>query len=240
MSESSQGSVREPAGGGPGGWVVTLLWAACVAAAAVGPYVGTLGNDFVFDDRPIVLCNARDWRHDDLIQVLKRDYWGDQRIDSLYRPVTTISYVLNYRMGEDRPWSYRAINIALHAVCCVCLFGLTVALFGDRRLAGLAAILFAVHAVHVEPVAQVVGRAELLAGLLATAALWVYVLDRRDRRTTPTWRYVVVLALAALAMLSKESGIAVIGVMVFYDVWSLRFGRGAGGDRGEADRRRAG
>lgn len=199
------------------------MWWVVLVALAAGTYVGTLGNNFAFDDRIIILIKARQWQDESLWEVVKHDYWGELRLDALWRPVTTVSYVLNYRLSADRPETYRAINIALHALCCLALFGLTTALFGDRRLAGVASALFAVHALHVEAVAQVVGRAELLTTLWALLAVWVYVVDARRKSGTPTWRYPIALALAGLAMLSKESGFAVVGLAAAYDVWSQRF-----------------
>ncbi len=203
---------------------VVWAWGIVIAGLAVGSYLHTLGNAFVFDDRIIVLAKARKWQDESLWQVLKHDYWGDQRMDALYRPVTVVSHVLSYRVWGDRPGPHRAVNLVLHAACCCCLFGLTCVVFGDRRLAGIASVLFAVHAVHVEAVAQVVGRAELLAALGTIVALWLYVSDARLGRRRPTWRYVVALFVAALAMLSKESGTVVIALAAFYDLWSMRFG----------------
>jgi len=206
-------------------WRGSLVWLAILAAVGAGIYLPTLGNGFVFDDQLIVVFQGRNWENESLWSRLKTDYWGDRRIDLLYRPVTSATYLLNYRWSGDRPECYRAVNIVLHAACCCCLFGLSCALFGDRRLAGLAAAVFAVHALHVEAVVQIVGRAELLAALCALLALWLYVADAQRRQGRPTWRYPVALSLMALSMFSKESGIAVIGLAAFYDVWSVRFDR---------------
>ncbi len=219
-SEAAPSTVESSRGAdGRAPWV----WAVVLVALAAGVYVGTIDNPFVFDDRVIVLSNGRDWQHDSLWQLVRHDYWGDQRLDALYRPVTTISHILNYRLSADRPRSYHVVNTVLHAACCCCLFGLSCAVFGNWRLAGAASALFAVHALHVEAVAQVVGRAELLSALWTLVALWLYVVDARRNGGRPTWRYPLALLAAALAMLSKESGMAVIGLAACYDLWALRF-----------------
>ncbi len=210
-----------------------------IALAAIGPYLHTLGNAFVFDDRIIIQRRAKAWADDPLWDVVRRDYWGDQRMDSLYRPVTTVSYVLNYRLAGDNPWAYRGINLILHAACCCCFFALTFRLFADWRMAFVASLVFAWHTLHVEPVAQVVGRAELLAAFGVFAALWLYVRDRQEGSLRPGARYLWVIAASALAMLSKESGMAVVPLVVFYDLWAMRFGRGDEGDRQATNAHRA-
>lgn len=201
----------------------TAIWLLVIAALAIGTYLGTLHNALVFDDQIIILINCKKWQHDGFWQLVRHDYWGEQRFDVLYRPLTTISYVWNYRLSGACPESFRAVNVLLHAACCCALFCLTRAVFRDDRAAGMASVLFAVHALHVEAVAQIVGRAELLAAFFSMLALCLYVMDVQRRGGRPTWRYGVALCASALAMLSKESGTAVVGMMVGYDVWSLRF-----------------
>ena len=224
-----------PGRGRRGRFRAPWVWVIVIVAVAGGTYVGTLGNGFAFDDWLVVVINCRTWQNDTLWQLLQHDYWNDLQRDVLYRPVTTVSHVLNYRLSGERPATYRAINIVLHAACCCCLFGLTCAVFGDRRLAGATSVLFAAHALHVEAVAQVVGRAELLAGVLGLLALWVYVVDARQKKGRPTWRYPIAAVLTGLAILSKESAVAVIAVAGFFDLWSVRFGTG-GFSRPAADR----
>ncbi|MBN1342143.1 MAG: DUF1736 domain-containing protein [Phycisphaerae bacterium] len=224
-SDPPQEPPVEPAASPPPSRWQSVLWLIAIVVLAAAPYLHTLDNGFAFDDRIIVLINGKKWHDDTLWQLIRHDYWGDQRIDSLYRPITTVSLVWNYRLSQDRPRSYRIINILLHVACCLCLFGLTLAVFGNLRLAGLTGVLFAIHAIHVEAVEQIVGRAELLSALFTLAALWLYVADRRRRRTNPTWRYALVLLLAGMSMLSKESGMALIGLIVLYDLWGLRYGK---------------
>lgn len=212
-----------PADARPGQSYARWIWLLVISALAIGTYIGTLDNEFVFDDRIIIVRNGKKWQDDSLWQLVRHDYWGDQRFDSLYRPVTTVSYMCNYWLSGENPAAYRIVNLVLHAACCCVLFGLTSVLFGDRRMAGAAGVLFAVHAVHVEAVAQVVGRAELLAALFSMTALWLYVIDGKRRPGRPTWRYPAAAITSALAMLSKESGTVVVAMMIAYDLWSLRF-----------------
>jgi tetratricopeptide (TPR) repeat protein len=192
-------------------------------ALALAVYAGSLDHEFVFDDKVVVQLGASEARRESLWKALGRSYWGSEHHDPLYRPVTTTSYLLNDRLGSEGPRAYRAVNLALHAACCVALLALGQTLFGDRRLAVAASALFAVHGLHVEPVVWVVGRAELLAALFGLAAVWLHARDLRRGARRPGWRYAAALALLALSALSKESGLAFAGVAALGDVWSRRF-----------------
>ncbi len=203
-----------------------LAWAWMLAAAvvAVAVHLPAWSNAFVFDDRFVVLDRAKAWQDESLWEIVQHDYWGDPRRDLLYRPVTTLSHVWNYRLSGACPAAFRAVNLVLHAGCCCLVVGLARALLRDVRLAGLAGLLFGVHALHVEAVVQVVGRAELLAAVFSLAALWAYVADARDGLVRPGWRYALAVVLGLLAAFSKENGTLVFPLAGLADLWLLRFG----------------
>src|SRR5262249_2203156 len=121
----------------------------------------------------------------------------------LYRPLTVVSYALNAAITGASPWGFHLFNVLLHVLVVLTVFGLARRLFGGAALpAFIAALLFAVHAVHVEAVAWIVGRAEVLATLFALLSFRAYVAYREGGGGTA-------LALSALAygaaLLSKET-----------------------------------
>ena len=110
--------------------------------------------------------------------------------DRLYRPLTSMSYAIEWRIFGDRPWVFHLINVLLYAANCAAVAELA------RRLGGLAigyfaGLLFAVHPVHVEAVAYIVGRAELLS---TGAMLWAMILAAGDGflANSHHWNYFVV------------------------------------------------
>jgi len=108
-------------------------------------------------------------------QILTASYWegargGDR---SLYRPVTIASFALERALaGGARPAVSHAVNLALHALLCVLLWRLTVALGVAAVPALLGAAVFAVTPAKSEAVASVVGRSEILAALFTRLASW--------------------------------------------------------------------
>ena len=134
--------------------------------------------------------------------------------------------------SRPRPFGFHAVNVVLHAAATalVHLVSLRVAMMGRpsgereaansaRRQAGLAAALFAVHPVHTEAVAGLVGRAELLCGIFFLAGVLAYA-SAADARST--WASFVWAGAAAAAMLAatlcKESGITAAGVYAAYEL----------------------
>ncbi|MCK4342521.1 MAG: tetratricopeptide repeat protein [Phycisphaerae bacterium] len=152
-------------------WLATLLGLLCFA--------NSVGHDFTYDDRPLVLDNPRIRTLTDFRAVWLSDWWeglkdrpdlGAQR-DRLYRPLTLFTFALNYAVHECHPAGYHLLNIALHGIVCFLLWHFARRLVGDPTVASVAAVLFAVHPVHAEAVAGIVGRAEVLAALFLLVGL---------------------------------------------------------------------
>ncbi len=208
-----------------GPWLAVLLGAGC--------YLNTLGNGFTCDDVYIVVFNPRVNSPATLGDIWLSDWWRllDERVDEklfrdrLYRPLTLWSFRLNYAaLGRDVPptrpeqvpaWSFHLVNVLLHAGVSGLVWLLAWRLVGDRAVAGIAAVLFAVHPVHVEAVAGIVGRAELLSALFLLLGLAML----RPGAGSPGAVSGVAAALAFLAaLLSKEHAICypALALLVLY------------------------
>ncbi len=129
-------------------------------------------------------------------------------------PVTVLSYAAEHALFGFNATAFHATNVLLHSLAIVLVYGVGIRLGLRRPLAALAAGLYGVHPVLVEPVSWVTGRKDLLAIALLLGALWVLLGpgDRRDQspQTDPPspLRWAAVLALSTLAMLAKPSAVA--------------------------------
>ncbi|HEU4403169.1 MAG TPA: hypothetical protein VFT43_13805, partial [Candidatus Polarisedimenticolia bacterium] len=134
-------------------------------------HLPTLRNDFVFDDQAIVSQNPllKDLR--DLPRLLVAPYWMNlHQGQRLYRPLTTVSFALNRALvGHLDPRWFHLGNVLLHACATLLVTLLALEMLPGARAPAIAGLLFATHPVHVEAVAGIVGRAEILAasGVLA-------------------------------------------------------------------------
>jgi tetratricopeptide (TPR) repeat protein len=147
-------------------------------AIALATYANTLPGDFVFDD--VVLIEQGEGLHDfDLRRIFLSSYWGHDRKDENYRPLTLLSYALNWRLGGGA-WSFHAVNVLLNAGVALLAYAILLVLLASPLLAALGASLYTVLPIHVEAVANIVGRAELLAGLAIFGA-WLAALRQPER-----------------------------------------------------------
>lgn len=193
---------------------VVLLLLLAVACA----YANALSNDFTYDDIPVVRDN-RNLRGVDRIPALWTGSWWDP--DSPYRhyrPVTLTSFALDHACWGRAPFGYHLTNVLLHALACVLLYRLLLALFRRPDLAFVAALLFAIHPLHTDAVSSIVGRAEVLAGVGVLLAL----LAHRQALTATGGRRWVWCAAAAVATLlgslAKESALVAPGLLLAADL----------------------
>ena len=194
---------------------------AFVTLAVVVAYANSLANGFAYDDVAIVRDDVRVHGLHHLAAVFSRPYWPNYgRALGLYRPATTLAFAFEWTLGAGAPWLFHLANLALHAAVCVLLFLLLERLVGQLG-ALLGALVFAVHPLHTEVVANIVGQAELLAGLgvLAACLAWT---RRPDAGPVPRRTSAGVAAAYALAVFAKESAIVAPALLVALDLAQRR------------------
>jgi len=178
-----------------------------VFAVAVALYLPTARHGFVQDDWAIVALNPAAHSPAAALRAADDSYWPPPAEAGLWRPLTILSFAVDWTVSDGRVGWLHVANALWHglasALVCVLL-----ARWLPRRGAVAAGLVFAVHPVHVEAVAGLVGRAELLVAVALLGA----VLAARNRR------WVGALVLAAAAMLAKESG-AVVGLVILAYCW---------------------
>jgi hypothetical protein len=164
-----------------------------VAGCAVVVYLGALWNGFAVDDLPIIVLNPLVANPSGIWRAFAAPYWPPDLGGHMYRPLAIASFALDRLLGST-VW-FHAVNLAWHAAASVVVAALA-RRWTDWTGALVAGLLFAVHPVHVEAVANVVGRAELMAGLFTLLAVYAALAHERV-----AWS----AAALALGLLSKEN-----------------------------------
>jgi len=176
----------------------TAALAAGLLAVAVA--LPSVHNGFVSDDRWVIVERPLLVHPPSLAAVLSEPYWPAGFGGVTWRPAVLASYALDYRLGGAAHW-FHAVNV-LWAGLAAALLTVLACRFADPRTGLVAGLLFAVHPVHVEAVANVVGRAELMAAAGYAAALLCALRVERHRG------YLAGIALAAaFAIASKEHAV---------------------------------
>lgn len=185
--------------------VATLRAALASAAAgvlAVAIYAGTFSGPFVYDDLKYVRDNTfvQDTRN--VVSLWNTAYPPDRPDLGLFRPVTATTYMADFARAGSDAGAFHVTNALLHgiatALCVLVVLGFGGGLVGS----GLAGVLFALHPVHVEAVAWIVGRAEVLAGIGCFAACLAWL---RYARTGSLVAYAAALLCYFLALGAKET-----------------------------------
>ncbi len=143
-----------------------------------------------------------------------------EEIASNYHPLTIFSLALNYQMSTLNPASYHWTNLILHLLNVVLVFWFVYLLF-DRKIWGalLAAFLFAIHPMHVESVAWVAERKDVLYTFFFVAALITYLNYLKNKKTA---YYLFTLILFVLSCLSKPTAVMLPVILVLLDWYKNR------------------
>jgi tetratricopeptide (TPR) repeat protein len=194
---------------------------AALAAIALAAYANSFSSGLVQDAQALLTLDdrIRALTLHNLRLIFERTYWWPKVADGLYRPITTLSLLFNYALlgGGRNPAGYHAVNFLLHAGNVCLAYALARRVLGDARAAFLAAALWAVHPIGVEAVANIAGRADLLAAMCVLGGLLLYA--RLDGLAGWRARAAVagLFAIAAAGVFSKENAAVLLGLMALWD-----------------------
>jgi protein O-mannosyl-transferase len=191
-------------------------------------YANGLAGSFTYDDKAIIRDNPRIHTVDGVAEIFQTQYFGGPRgVGSAYRPVLLLSYAVQWWMHGGDAAAFHVGNIAIHAIAVLLLAWLLRRLDMPPPAAFGAALLFAVHPIHVEAVTSLVGRGETQAAVfvLAYVILAGRAMEAGGRRGL---FFVGALAAYALAILTKESAAvapALTGLILLFEAegsWGAR------------------
>jgi tetratricopeptide (TPR) repeat protein len=205
--------------------------AALLIAAGFAAYCGSFSGPFLYDDATAIVGNAT-LRH--FSSALFPPAGG---FSTSGRPVLNLSFALNYAISGTAVWSYHALNLLVHVLAGLALFGIV-----RRTVSTLpafaVALLWIVHPLQTESVAYMSQRAESLMGLFYLLTLYCFIRGARIEGAAKAGRragwYALSITACLLGMGTKE-------VMVTAPVMVLLYDRAfVGGSFAEAWRRRRG
>ncbi|MBA3558459.1 MAG: hypothetical protein H0W30_07635 [Gemmatimonadaceae bacterium] len=177
-----------------------------IALVSMLVYANALANGYVLDDRGVLLGNPLVSSLSGVWKAFANSYWPLPNTGGQYRPLAIATFAIDWAISGGAAWWMHAANMLWHAAASVAVFMLASELLSPA-VALVVGLGFGVHPVHVEAVANVVGRLEAMVAFFGVSALMAH---RRGSRWAPV--------LFALALLSKESGIVVLGLCVAHDL----------------------
>lgn len=194
--------------------------AALILAAGIIVYFNALHTPFQFNDYFVVV-------NDRSIQDVSR-LW--EELPRSLRPLTKLSYALNYALGQLEPWGYHLVNLWFHLFIALEVFYLAAKILPNPA-PFWTALLFTVHPIQTETVTYIAARSNVmmaffyLSGLIAATralSLWRSVEDKRSKALA--WLGLALICyLAAIA--SKEAAVTLPLAVLVYDLYFLRGAR---------------
>ncbi len=207
--------------GRPAGWNDRwLVPGVCIFLAAITFVVfgQTLGHEFVnYDDalyvadNPAVLGGLS----------LKGIVWAfTHNVNVNWTPLTVITHMLDCQFYGLNPGGHHLTNLLLHTTTAILLFLVLRRMTGFLWRSAFVAAVFAIHPLHVESVAWIAERRDVLSGLFFMLTLGAYAGYVRHRWSTG--RYLMVLLMLALALMSKPMVVTLPFVLLLLDYWPLK------------------
>lgn len=182
-----------------------------------------LGHEFVnFDDDYYVTNNPyinRGFSAENVAWVFQNAHVGN------WHPMTGLSHILDCELYDLGPAGHHLTSLLLHAATSVLLFLVLRRMTGDFWPSAFAAFLFAIHPLRAESVAWVSERKDVLSGLffvLTLAAYVRYTAADPARKTGRRIRYLVMLGVFALGLMSKAMLVTLPCILLLLDVWPLK------------------
>ncbi len=187
--------------------------AALLVVVTVAAYWPAIQSGFIWDDDCYVINNEVLRSVEGLGRI-----WFDIGATQQYYPLTYTSFWLEFRFWGADPTGYHVVNVLLHALTAVMLWRVLRMLKVPGAV--LAAAVFALHPVHVESVAWITERKNILSAFLYMAALlaWLHHRERSDKG--PMQRlYALSMVLFVGALLSKTVACSLPAVLLLVIWW---------------------
>jgi len=136
-----------------------------------------------------------------------------------WHPLTWLSHMLDVELFGAQPGPHHLVNLLLHVVNTLLLFVFLLRATGAVGRSALVAAFFAVHPLHVESVAWISERKDVLSTLFFMLTLWAYTAYAHKQTLS---RYLAVFALLGLGLMAKPMLVTLPFVLLLLDVWPLK------------------
>ena len=187
-----------------------LILAAILVITFVS-YLPVLKGEFLLWDDDVHVLENITIRGLDLEHVLEM---FTATVNKIYIPLTSLSFALEYHFLGYNPFVCHLDNVLLHLLVVVMVFSLGRKLGLPRAAAGMAALIFGIHPIHVESVAWITERKDVLYAAFYMAALLSYLRYLEEKRGYWLW---VTTVLGTLSMLAKPMALSLPLILILLD-----------------------
>jgi Flp pilus assembly protein TadD len=191
-------------------------WLAAILILTAVVYFRTIYNDFTFWDDPQQVRENTEIRAltFENIKIMFSRYYVN-----MYQPLTTLSFAVEYRFFGLNSSVFHATNLVLHLVNVALVFFLVMKLSKRKEIALIAACLFGIHPMHVESVAWITERKDVLYALFYFSALIFYLRSIDEGKRKYFW---FAFLFFILSCFTKSAAVTLPLVVVLIDWYKQR------------------
>ena len=197
-------------------WIIPII-------ATLIVYIPSLFNDFVtnWDDGGYIhqheLIHSINWKN---FYAIFFDY-PDFFYKGNYHPLTTLTYAFEYYFVQENALLYHFNNLWIHLINVFLVFKLVSALKGNKETAAIVALLFGIHPMHVESVAWISERKDVLYAFFFLLSLLSYIkYSFKSENSSKSYLFAILFFL--LSLLSKSAAVSLPGVLILFDLYFKR------------------
>ncbi|MCK5594683.1 tetratricopeptide repeat protein [bacterium] len=184
--------------------------------AGIAAYLTSFQNSFVWDDIGLITINPyiKSWKHiGDIFTSFLYYKTGDG--GTFYRPIVSLSFLIDYSIWKGNPVGYHLTNLLLHVTNAILLYKIIFALFKEEKTAFFTSLLFVVHPIHTEAIAYISGRADPISILFMLSSLLLFITYGSQNKFRGMFFSVVFYM---LALLTKEYAIIFVLLLAAYGI----------------------
>jgi len=196
---------------------ITVIIYLLLAGISLAIFAQTIRYEFVNFDDDLYVYNAPGIQAGLTIKGMGHAFISQHARN--WHPLTTLSHMLDCQLYSLNAGGHHATNIILHTIAVLLLFQVLRQMTGAVWKSAIVAALFAVHPLHVESVAWISERKDVLSAVFFLFMLGAY---GRYAHAPSTTRYLAVVVLYAAGLMSKPMLVSVPIVLLLLDYWPLR------------------
>ncbi len=166
------------------------------------------------DDKYSIVKNEDIKTFSSIPKIFSRSFFGE---GAYYRPLVNVSFMLEYKLFGLKAKYFQLTNLLLHLFSAYFVFLIIANLTRNKIMAFWVGLIFSVHPIHWEAVANISGRAIVLNTLFFLMSFWFYIYYAREKSK---WFYYVISVLAfVLSLLSKETAVTLPIILCFFELY---------------------
>lgn len=185
-----------------------------IAILGFSLYLNSLNGKFIWDDEHLVKNNVYLKNGSRTLEVFATDIGAGSGVRyRFYRPLNILTYIIDHRFWSFDVRGYHLTSLLLHITAALLVYAFTRLLFGNKIISFLAGIFFVAHPAHLEAVAWISGRPDILSLIFMLLSFIFYI--KAPQGKNALFSFAILLSYA-LALLSKENAIIFPALLLFY------------------------